>query len=95
MSSEKKNIYSLNLEEFRKLLKEFGHTLYGRTIFFVAYFIPGILFLTSIILTVCEFIIASDIITNALLITLASFVLTFVVGNMYYYKELRIFADKK
>ena len=95
MSSEKKNIYNLSLEDFRKLLKDFSHTLYGRTIFFVAYFIPGILFLTSIALTIYGFIITSDTITNALLITLASFVLTFVVGNMYYYKELRIFAEKK
>ena len=93
--SEKKNIYNLNLKEFRKLLKDFGHTLYGRTIFFVAYFIPSILFLASIALLICGFIIDSDIITNALLVSLTAFVITFIIGNMYYYKELRIFSEKK
>ena len=93
--TEKKNIYSLNLKEFRKLLKDFGSTLYGRTIFFVAYFIPSILFLASIALLVCSFIIDSELIINALLISLTSFVITFIIGNMYYYKELRIFSEKK
>lgn len=93
--TEKKNIYNLNLQEFRKLLKDFGSTLYGRTIFFVAYFIPGILFLASIALLVCGFIVDSDIITNALLISLTAFVITFIIGNMYYYKELRIYSEKK
>lgn len=93
--ADKKNIYNLNLKEFRKLLKDFAHTLYGRTIFFIAYFIPGLLFLAVIGLVVCGFIFTSDIITNAILILLACFVVTFLVGNMYYYRELRIFADKR
>ena len=93
--AEKKSIYNMNLKEFRKLLKSFGSTLYGRTIFFIAYFIPGLLFLATIGLVVCDFFFTSDIITNAILVLLACFVVSFLGGNMYYYKELRIFAEKR
>ena len=38
--SERKSIYSLSIKEMRKLLRDFSNTLYGRTVFFLAYFVP-------------------------------------------------------
>lgn len=93
--AEKKNIYNLDLKEFRMLLRDFGHTLYGKTVFFIAYFVPGILFLGLIGLTIFGFTNPGDMITYAILAALVGFVASFLLGNMYYYKELRIFSEKR
>jgi hypothetical protein len=93
--AEKKNIYDLNLKEFRKLLRDFGRTLYGKTVFFIAYFVPGLLFLAAIGFVICGFINPSDKMVYAIFGSIIGFVVTFLVGNMYYYKELRIFAEKR
>lgn len=93
--ADKKSIYNMDMKEFRGLLKSFGKTLYGKTIFLIAYFVPGLLFLAIIGLSICGFIMANEMLTNAIVILLACFVISFLAGNMYYYRELRVFAEKR
>ena len=92
--SEKKNIYKLNIGEMRKLLLEFGGTLYGRTVFFFAYFLRIMAFLMFCGLVVAAFFTTEDLffpITGTFFLFLGLFIL----GNAYYYHELRIFSEKR
>ena len=58
--SEKKNIYNLNMKEMRDLILKFGGTLYGRTVFFLAYFLPFMAFLALSGLVIASFFAAED-----------------------------------
>ena len=92
--SEKKSIYDLNMKEMRKLLLEFGGTLYGRTVFFLAYFLPLMAFLALCGLVVAAFLTPEDLfypIMGAFFIFLGLFIL----ANIYYYNELRHFIEHK
>lgn len=91
--SEKKNIYSLNMNEMRGLLKDFSNTLYGRTVFFFAYFLPMMAFLVMLGLAVAAFIIKEDLF-YPILGTFFIFISLFILGNIYYYHELKDFAKK-
>ena len=91
--SKKKSIYEFNLEEMRGLILEFGGTLYGRTVFFLAYFLPFLAFLL-----LCGLVIASFLMTEDLFYpifgTLLVFIVLFIFGNAYYYNEIRHFSEK-
>ena len=93
--SEKKSIYSLNIKEMRKLLRDFSNTLYGRTVFFLAYFVPMMAFLTMLGLVVAEIIVPAYNLFFPIIGTFFLFVVVFILGNAYYYHELRIFAEKR
>lgn len=92
---EKKSIYSLNIKEMRKLLRDFSCTLYGRTIFFLAYFVPMMSFLVMIGIIVAGLMSPWDNLFCCILSAFFVFVGSFVLGNIYYYHELRVFAEKK
>ncbi|MCQ2571199.1 MAG: hypothetical protein MJ154_03055 [Candidatus Saccharibacteria bacterium] len=88
-------IYDLNINEMRKLMRDFHKSLYGRTIFLFAYFIPFTLFITSAIM-----LLMGEMMMDAGLVTLScgifcGFVVTFILGNIYFYSELRKFAAVK
>lgn len=91
--SEKKNIYSLNIKEMRDLLLRFGGTLYGRTVFFFAYFLPLMAFLFMLGLVIAAFIVPEPLF-YPIMGTFLIFITLFILGNIYYYHEIRIFAEK-
>lgn len=91
--SEKKNIYNLSMKEMRGLILRFGGTLYGRTVFFLAYFLPMMAFLTLCGLVVAAFLVTEDLF-YPILGTLFIFMGLFILGNIYYYHEIRHFAEK-
>ena len=92
--SEKKSIYSLNIKEMRKLLRDFSNTLYGRTVFFLAYFIPMMAFLTLTGLVITEMIDPTYDLFFPIVGTFFLFIGVFILGNIYYYHEIRVFAEK-
>lgn len=82
-------IYKLNMTEMRNMLKEFGKTLYGKTIFVICYstFIILLVFLfISIIFNLLSF-------ENYLIVSFICLI-SFLIGSYGYYKELRIFVNK-
>lgn len=93
--SEKKSIYSLSIKEMRELLRDFSHTLYGRTVFFLAYFVPMMAFLVMAGLVVAEMIRPEYELFYPIVGTFFLFIGLFILGNIYYYHELRMFAEKK
>ncbi|MBQ1387819.1 hypothetical protein IIY68_03460 [Candidatus Saccharibacteria bacterium] len=93
--SEKKSIYSLSIKEMRKLLRGFSNTLYGRTVFFLAYFVPMMAFLVMTGLVVAEMIRPEYELFYPIMGTFFLFIGVFILGNIYYYHELRVFAEKR
>ena len=93
--SEKKSIYSLSIKEMRKLLRDFSNTLYGRTVFFLAYFVPMMAFLVMTGLVVVEMIRPEYELFYPIMGTFFLFIGVFILGNIYYYHELRVFAEKR
>ena len=93
--SEDKSIYNLNIKEMRKLLRNFSNTLYGRTVFFLAYFVPMMAFLVMVGLVLAEIISPEYDLFFPIMGTFFLFIGVFVLGNIYYYHELRVFAEKR
>ncbi|MBR3176139.1 hypothetical protein IKF26_01955 [Candidatus Saccharibacteria bacterium] len=93
--AERKSIYKLSIKEMRGLLREFSSTLYGRTIFFLAYFVPLMAFLVMIGLVLAEMIMQSGELFYPIAGTFFLFIGVFILGNIYYYRELRLFSEKK
>lgn len=92
--SEKKNIYNLNLKEMRTLILKFGGTLYGRTVFFLAYFLSFMAFLMLSGLVIASFFATVDLF-YPILATFLIFIALFIFGNIYYYHEIRLFSEKR
>ena len=93
--SEKKSIYSLGIKEMRKLLRDFSNTLYGRTVFFLAYFVPMMAFLVMVGLVIAEMIRPEYDLFFPIMGTFFLFIGVFILGNIYYYHELRVFTEKR
>lgn len=93
--SEKKNIYNLSIKEMRKLIRDFAGTLYGRTVFFLAYFVPMMTFLVMAGLVVAEMIEPTYDLFFPIVGTFFLFIGLFILGNIYYYHEIRVFAEKR
>lgn len=91
----KESIYSLGIKEMRKLLRDFSNTLYGRTVFFLAYFVPMMAFLAMVGLVVAEIIKPEYDLFYPIIGTFFLFIGMFILGNIYYYHELRVFAEKR
>lgn len=90
-----KSIYQYDINEIRKLLKEFSNTVYGRTVFFLAYFAPMMTFLVMIGLVISAIVTRNDAFFLPILGTFLLFVAIFILGNIYYYCELRIYSEKR
>ena len=89
------SIYKLDIKSLRKAFIAFHKTLYGRTAFFLAYFIPILSFLALIGFTITLFLKPEDVTFFAFYAALATFVVSFIIGNAYYYRELRDFLRDK
>lgn len=90
----KKSIYNLNIKEMRRLIRAFSNTLYGRTIFFLAYFAPMMALLVMIGLILAAIIMQSAALFYPITGTFFLFVGIFILGNIYYYNEIRKFSEK-
>ena len=93
--AEKKNIYDLGIKGMRSLLRDFSNTLYGRTVFFLAYFVPLMALLVMLGLVLAAIIMQSDELFYPITGTFFLFVGLFIVGNAYYYHELRLYSEKR
>ena len=88
------SIYDLNLEGIRAALLRFGKTWYGKSVFMFAYFIPFVLFISTLILLLLSIILPkADYLMNCALYAIIAFVPFFMAGNAYYYSELRKFIE--
>ena len=86
-------IYNMGAKEIRKLLRDFYKTRYGKSIFVICYVVPFLFFLVTM-----------GMFIGFLMRGQADYVLVFVpfvcmnmfcVGSYFYYKELRVFAEKR
>lgn len=90
------SIYEKDIAGIRKELIKFGKTAYGKTIFFITYFIPISLFFALIIFAIVGFCSNySEFPALTMPAVFISFVISFIVANAYYYHELRIFVERK
>lgn len=89
------SIYNLNIKSLRKALVDFQKTLYGRTVFFLAYFIPALAFLAIIGFVIALCIQPAAPTLYAFYGACGVFVVSFIIGNAYYYRELREFLKDK
>ncbi len=83
----------MDVTEIRILLKQFGKTAYGRTVFMIAYFVPIALFLTFAILAIMSLVMANSMLFLASAGVLCLFVPAFMIAHAYYYRELRDYAE--
>jgi len=83
-------IYNLTHKDLLKVLRDFNSTLYGKTMFLLCYIIPFLTLIFTIILILKDFLFYS------ILILLCSFftLLSFVIGSIIFYIELRIYVNK-
>lgn len=89
------SIYDFNLKGMRKAFKDFNKTLYGKTIFFIAYIIPAILLIAGATLVVLYFIYGDSTLLAYGITFVITFAAMFLLANAYYYAEVRHFCDKK
>ncbi len=91
------NIYNLDRKSIKDMIKSFGSSTYGKTIFFISFFVP----IVTGILTLLVFFsyLNAPNVTYAyyysryLIVTIAITILTLLSGCRYYYKEFRIFVE--
>ena len=86
-------IYGMNYKEFKKLLKDFGKTVYGKSMFVICYTPFFLCFLICLRLAFIEVI---DFMSKFDVIALIVFtIILLCIGSFAYYNQLRIFAEKR
>ncbi|MBR0479903.1 hypothetical protein IJJ49_01375 [Candidatus Saccharibacteria bacterium] len=88
------SIYDLDIKGMRKTLKKFNETLYGRTIFFVAYFFPFLAFAAFVGFSISVFLFPRTEVFISFYVSILVFIISFLIGTAYYYRELREFMKK-
>jgi len=86
-------IYDLDIKGMRKMMSGFHKTLYGRTIFFFAYFISFALFTASAVMILVAGVTATRELADIAIATFCASVVSFILGNIYFYSELRKFVE--
>lgn len=89
------SIYDLDLKGMKKSFAKFNKTLYGKTVFFIAYFIPFLSFLALLVALITIIFVPAEKMQLFASVSLVVFIISFFIGNAYFYRELRIFLDKK
>ena len=89
------SIYNFDLKGMRKAFKDFSHTVYGKTVFVIAYLIPTILFFAGIALVIISFVKEMPELLTYGIVFLIMFVAMFLLANAYYYAEVRHFCEKR
>lgn len=87
------SVYDLDLVGLRKTFIKFHKTLYGRTIFFLAYFIPFAVLLIGIVLAIISGINGDQVLMSSALNYGLAFVPLFLLANVYFYSEIRKFCE--
>jgi len=87
------SIYDFKIKDFRKIFREFQKTTYGRTIFFLYYFLPLLFFILFVIKSVE--VVQGTAASNELVRPFLFFVFIFIVANIFYYREIRRFSEEK
>ena len=92
------NIYNLNYKKLRKQMTLFMKTAYGKIVFILAYTIP-------IVFTLLFLLVTGDLryyyfdtlmmysLVSLMYILLAIVLISFILGTMYFYKELKGFIS--
>lgn len=89
------SIYDAKLKDLRKIFQDFNHTIYGKTVFFLAYIIPIVLFLVSITTLIVGLCRSCQIMIGNATTLLCYFGIAFVLANIYFYSEIRKFCEYK
>lgn len=87
------SVYELDIKSLRKTFQKFHKTLYGRTVFFLAYIIPFILLMIGLVETISGFIRGCPIILGKAIHLLEAFGVVFILANIYFYSEIRRFCE--
>lgn len=88
------SIYELDAKGMKKTFKKFHETLYGRTVFFIAYFFPFLAFATFVGFTISVFLFPRTEILAAFFLSGIIFVVSFLIATAYFYREIREFMKK-
>lgn len=90
------DFYNYKVEDIRKEIIEFGKGAYGKTIFILAYSIPLILTIITVLIEL--FGTPKNIIcgyAEYLPFWILSILISFILGSIYYYIELRKYMESK
>lgn len=94
------NIYEMNNKNIKKSIGKFNKTTYGKTVFLLAYSIPLIFFLMLLFLFISLYLCTcvGFFVKSAIMFLFPIFVnlvlLSFVLGSIYYYHELKAFIKE-
>ena len=90
-------IYDLNYEKMTEAIKKFTKTLYGKTVFLLAYstFTISFIGLFIILYMMSKNICSMYFIFPIFLIDLGITLISFIMGSKYFYKELKDFVKEK
>ncbi len=88
-------IYDLKYNDFSKLMKDFGKTIYGKAMFLICYtpFLIGLVF--SIIALIFSIKEAYFLSTIAILKLFLGTLFLLCIGSYGFYNQLRLFADEQ
>jgi phosphotransferase system glucose/maltose/N-acetylglucosamine-specific IIC component len=86
------SVYDLDMKGLRKTFMKFHKTLYGRTVFFLAYIIPAILFITGVVQVSMGIAQGCSGLLKLSTRTFGAFILCFIIANIYFYSEIRRFC---
>lgn len=90
------NIYDLSYSELSKKVKEFNKTVFGKITLFLSYIIPTLILIYIFFFalsTKCYFVVGMCL--DNFLPLLLIFVISLVIGTIYYLHELKVFINKK
>lgn len=87
------SVYELDIKGMRKTFQKFNKTLYGKTVFLLAYIVPLFTFLVAIATIIVGFIQDCPIIKGRAATLFVVFAVTFILGNVYFYSEIRKYCE--
>ncbi|MBQ7307550.1 MAG: hypothetical protein IJW82_03385 [Clostridia bacterium] len=81
-------IYDMKNKDLRNLFAKFGKTTYGRSVFLISYCVPMFLFVYMVVGLIYQ-------IFTFLTLSIVLFLIlsTFILGNAFFYVEVRKFSD--
>ena len=93
---DKYEIYSLNGKELKKEIKKFNKTYYGKIIFTLAYAVPLLCLLLLILSFTVQVCLKCTLLFGTFNFMLVMFTfVSFIIGSIYYYSEIRKFVNQK
>lgn len=90
------DFYNYKVKDIRKEIADFNKGAYGKTVFIIAYAIPLILAIATVLIEL--FGTPNNIIccyANYLSFWILSILISFIIGSAYYYVELRKYMEHK